>query len=339
MKKKLLLMLICVLLAFCCACDGTLPTASPTEAPSASTGPTASPSVVPSPSESPTIAPSPTVTPFVPPAKPSPEIEPEPEIDMDEMYQRVFVNQSVEYTEEEWNALPALDPTKGEAGMITYHNVNGAYQLRYWRMSGISTDLAYGGLSKYKITTTDGSAHARVEDYYYSAYLDVLLENLTFYVVDDEPDRPNYTMMAFYLMDGSERGQEFVVYSDGRVYKEVEGVTYCSNETVDMPYLYTMAYVCEYVDYYGTYGEIVLINEALPEGEYTTVTMRIKGDDEELRVYEDGRVFEQVYTSSRRFETDLLMEHTFRDLFFNIYRVYPSLEAVEAIARDTAHMM
>lgn len=278
MKKVLVTIVLCLAMVLAVACGD--PATSPT--------PSAIPSLSPSPSTTP--SPSPSVSP-----SPSPGPDPEPVIDTAELYQKVFVNQSVQYTVAEAPDYDELDSTKDEVSLALYYYGNQPEDAelldKVWVVEGVSTDFADGMLDKYVISPCyymNLGPSIEVSGYYHSAYLDVLFENVTFETVE-EVTAGAIKMVA--LTDrNSAPNRVYVAYDDMKLYYEEEGLLYRSEQSVDVAYLHMMGAV--YVNKSIVNGGVLFNEEILEGGTPEQVTVELSnGERVDFSIYPSGKVY------------------------------------------------
>ena len=243
-----------------------------------------------------------------------PTPDPEPVIDMDELYRKVFENQSKHYTFEEAPSLEDLD--RSQDPLLLYfqyfHPQQGAQILdKVWVIEGATSSFADGLLQKYSISSCNGPKGGHkfdfVSGYYHSAYLDVLFKNLTFEAVEKIPD----DLIRFAIIKGDENNPDrsYSAYEDMKLYYEEDGVIYCSVQNVDSPYLHMMAraYWAKESNWDVLTAGIAVYNLNLDESKATKkVTVKESNQDITYCIYPDGKVYSEVMeTSGGQCEKDM----------------------------------
>lgn len=235
-----------------------------------------------------------------------PKPDPEPVIDMDELYRKVFENQSVRYTIEEAPNLEDLDRSKDPLLLyFQYFHPQEGIQIfdKIWVIEGATSSFADGLLQKYSITSCNGPKTGHkfnfVSGYYHSAYLDVLFKNLIFEKVDKVPD--DLTRFAIIKGDENNPDRSYSAYENMKLYYEENGVVYCSVQNVDSPYLHMMAraYWAKESNWDVLTAGITVYNLNIDESKATKkVTVKESNQDITYCIYPDGKVYSEIQETS-----------------------------------------
>ena len=224
-----------------------------------------------------------------------PRPDPEPKIDRDELYKKVFENHSAYFSVDTVPELKDLDRSKDPV-VIGLYSFSGKKYTDFWVVEGISSSFADGWLKKYSISscnTFDASTPTmNVSGYYHSAYLDVLFEHITFESVEAYPE--GLLPLAQISCEDKAKDLYYTAYDDMKLYYKNDGVIYRSVQNVDAPYLHMMArtyWPKQEQIYIGIPIYNVTINE-----KGTPKKVKVKSSVEaegilEYEIYPSGRVY------------------------------------------------
>ena len=176
-----------------------------------------------------------------------------PEIDMDALYKKVFEDTSVYLGGSELKEIKDPDPSKNEILFYIQYSKdpspsNFNFEItEYYTVKDISSDII-GECDKYSVKLHTQSVspyrYTQIKDYYHSAYIDVLLTNLTYQEALTNPTE----IKLFKVLTINDGENLYTVYNDMSLYKSNgDGSKLLkADQTVDMPYLYMMANVNEF---------------------------------------------------------------------------------------------
>ena len=231
---------------------------------------------------------------------PMPALDPEPVIDMDALYRKVFENHSKRYNLNETPELKDLDKSTDPVIMyfLTFVPETKIFEDKIWIIEGVSADVANGLLEKYSVdpcdsNTTYAEHFVYVHGYYHTAYLDVLFKNVTFEKTDKMPDIRELTRLAKIRGDENHPDRYYYAYEDMKLYYEENGVVYRSVQNVDSPYLHIIPYLYHYQ---WQAGSIIAFNTDLDEeGIPKKVTVEESdGNFLEYSIYPSGKVYSEI---------------------------------------------
>ena len=231
---------------------------------------------------------------------PMPALDPEPVIDMDALYRKVFENHSKRYNLNETPELKDLDKSTDPVIMyfLTFVPETKIFEDKIWIIEGVSADVANGLLEKYSVDpcnnfTSPADFFIKVHGYYHTAYLDVLFKNVTFEKTDKMPDVRELTRLAKIKGDENHPDRYYYAYEDMKLYYEENGVVYRSVQNVDSPYLHVIPYLYHYQ---WQVGSIIALNTD-PDEEGTPKKVTVEESDGNLleySIYPSGKVYSQV---------------------------------------------
>ena len=245
--------------------------------------------------------------------------------DPEAVYDHVFLNHSRILTSDEPETVKP-NTAAGEAIISFQYNTDGSWDYTmerqdFYLVSGVTTAL-HGFNQKYFAvlnTYANVQAYCDIMDDYHEAYLDVMLEHLTFAPCEGIPKTEDGAYDIGYVA-AREGAHRYEIRADGHLYYEQEGAFYKSEQTVDVAYLAAML-ITSYSVYESrkSYSDFFnIFNENLPDGGEMQ-SFESKG---ELLVVNDT-AYEpvgdsQVYLTDERLSTVGLM-----GIYANRTKVYP----------------
>ncbi len=193
--------------------------------------------------------------------------------DPDAVYDHVFLNHSRLLTPDEADAVKP-NTAAGEAIISFEYNTDGSidYTMErqdFYLVSGVTTDL-HGFNQKYFAvlnTYANIQAYCDIMDDYHEAYLDIMLEHLTFAPCDSIPKTEDGAYDIGYVA-AREGEHRYEIRADGHLYYKYEDAFYKSEQTVDAAYLAAML-ITSYSVYESrkSYSDFFnIFNENLPDG-------------------------------------------------------------------------